>query len=70
MQSGGCVPLGGEFSSVCETKVVQDLAKKGHAFEQNQLGIASMLAIVRTIPTRKLGSGLRGPPRKDTPLLR
>src|SRR5215469_10833896 len=26
--------------NVCETKVVQELAQKGHAFEQNQLGIA------------------------------
>jgi len=37
--------LAGNSQNVCETKVVQDLARKGHAFEQNQLGIASMLAI-------------------------
>src|SRR5215475_7672427 len=37
--------LAGKQGNVCETKVVQELAQKGHAFEQNQLGIASMLAI-------------------------
>jgi len=37
--------LAGNSQNVCETRVVQDLAKRGHAFEQNQLGIASMLAI-------------------------
>ena len=37
--------LAGKQQNVCDTKVVQELAKKGHAFEQNQLGIASMLAI-------------------------
>src|SRR5882724_4131506 len=35
--------LAGNSQNVCETRVVQDLAKRGHAFEQNQLGIASML---------------------------
>jgi uncharacterized protein len=37
--------LAGNSPNVCEMRVVQDLARKGHAFEQNQLGIASMLAI-------------------------
>jgi len=30
---------------VCDDATVRDLARRGHAFEQNQLGIASMLAI-------------------------
>ena len=30
---------------VCDTKIVRELAEQGHAFEQNQLGIASMLSI-------------------------
>src|SRR5271155_3777262 len=31
--------------SVCDSPVVQEMARRGHAFEQNQLGIASILAI-------------------------
>ena len=30
---------------VCDGKLVQKMAKNGHGFEQNQLGIASILAI-------------------------
>jgi len=30
---------------VCDTTLVQDMARRGHAFEQNQLGLASILAI-------------------------
>jgi TPR repeat protein len=30
---------------VCDSTVVQKMARSGHAFEQNQLGIASILAI-------------------------
>src|SRR5258708_2352257 len=30
---------------VCDGKLVKELAEQGHAFEQNQLGIASVLAI-------------------------
>ncbi|MFZ0686844.1 MAG: hypothetical protein WAM89_14980, partial [Terriglobales bacterium] len=30
---------------VCDSKVVQQMALRGHVFEQNQLGIASMLVI-------------------------
>src|SRR5215467_9063093 len=37
--------LAGKQQNVCDSKVVQEQAKKGRAFEQNQLGIASMLAI-------------------------
>ena len=37
--------LVGGHHKVCDTGVVQDMAKLGHAFEQNQLGIVSILAI-------------------------
>src|SRR6266404_1144815 len=37
--------LVGSGQKVCDTTVVQDMAKRGHAFEQNQLGLASVLAI-------------------------
>src|SRR6266700_2135613 len=30
---------------VCDGKAVQEMARRGHAFEQNQLGIASVMAI-------------------------
>src|SRR5262249_27490313 len=30
---------------ICDAKVVRELAEQGHTFEQNQLGIASVLAI-------------------------
>ena len=30
---------------VCSSKVVQQMALRGHAFEQNQMGMASMLVI-------------------------
>jgi uncharacterized protein len=32
-------------SPVCDTKVVEQMAKTGHAFEQNQMGLASMLVV-------------------------
>jgi hypothetical protein len=35
----------GKDAEVCDSNVVQQLAKKGHAFEQNQMGLASVLAI-------------------------
>ena len=37
--------LVGSDQRVCDSKVVQEMAQHGHAFEQNQLGIASILAI-------------------------
>jgi TPR repeat protein len=37
--------LVGSQQKVCDNTVVQEMAKRGHAFEQNQLGIASILAI-------------------------
>ena len=30
---------------VCDSKIVHEMALRGHAFEQNQMGIASVLAI-------------------------
>src|SRR5438552_1891311 len=35
----------GSSTPVCDGAVVQQMARSGHAFEQNQLGIASVLAI-------------------------
>ena len=35
----------GDKQLVCSSKVVQEMALRGHVFEQNQLGMASMLVI-------------------------
>jgi uncharacterized protein len=35
----------GRNAPVCDTTTVQQMARTGHAFEQNEMGIASMLAI-------------------------
>jgi hypothetical protein len=35
----------GNQVKVCDSSVVQEMARKGHVFEQNQMGIASVLAI-------------------------
>jgi len=37
--------LASQDGKVCGNHVVQEMAKQGHVFEQNQLGIASILAI-------------------------
>jgi TPR repeat protein len=37
--------LAGRDQQVCDGKLVQEMAEAGHVFEQNQLGIASMLVI-------------------------
>jgi len=37
--------LAAKGQKVCDGKLVKELAEQGHAFEQNQLGIASVLAI-------------------------
>src|SRR5512132_2602345 len=37
--------MAGGAQGVCDGKFVQQMAKKGHAYEQNQLGIASVLVI-------------------------
>ena len=37
--------LAANDQKVCDGKLVKDLAERGHAFEQNQLGIASVLAV-------------------------
>jgi TPR repeat protein len=35
----------GNQVKVCDSSIVQEMARKGHVFEQNQMGIASVLAI-------------------------
>lgn len=35
----------GDTENVCDGKIVREMARNGHVFEQNQLGIASILAI-------------------------
>jgi uncharacterized protein len=37
--------LVGSDIRVCDSKIVRDMAQRGHAFEQNQMGIASILVI-------------------------
>src|ERR1700736_1228052 len=37
--------LVGSDKRVCDSKIVHEMARRGHAFEQNQMGIASILAI-------------------------
>jgi TPR repeat protein len=38
--------LGPAQGSICDAKTVHELARQGHVYEQNELGIASVLAIV------------------------